>query len=144
MGFLKFCVIILDLSLFSQNAADSEIKKVTLNASLEVTTVTKVHATDRDEKVTTDRGNGEETGAITAWRHHKEYDIKHNIDGLVLLACIVGFILSLVLVRYVCCAVQKCEERDMRSLEANDRQQSEVEQMQTEVTLQGIKYKSMV
>lgn len=144
MRFLKFWVIILDLSLLSQNAADSEIKKVTLNASLEVTRITKVHATDRDEKVTTDRGNGKEIGVIPAWRHYKEYDIKHNIDGLVLLACIVGFILSLVLVRYVCCAVEKCEERDMRLLDAKDRQQSEVEQIQKEFTLQGIKYKSMV
>ena len=144
MRFSKFCVIILDLWLLSQNAADSEIKKVTVNATLDVTTIAKVHATKRDEKVTTDQGDGKEIGAITTWRHYREYDIKHNIDGLVLLACIMGFILSLVLIRYVCCAVEKCEERAMRSLDTKDRQQSELEQMQKEITLQAIKYKSLV
>lgn len=72
--------------------------------------------------------------------NRKENQVDPNLDGLILLACIVGLVLFIVVLRYMCCTIEQCEEKSKRSLAARDK----VEHTEKEIILHGMKYKSLV
>lgn len=77
----------------------------------------------------------------TTWKeNHKKNQVDPNVDGLILLACIVGLVLFIVVLRYMCCTIEQCEEKSKRSLAAKDK----VEHTEKEIILHGMKYKSLV
>ena len=72
--------------------------------------------------------------------NHKKNQVDPNVDGLILLACIVGLVLFIVVLRYMCCTIEQCEEKSKRSFERS----LAVEHTEKEIILHGMKYKSLV
>ena len=81
----------------------------------------------------------------TAWKeNHKKNQVDPNVDGLILLACIVGLVLFIVVLRYMCCTIEQCEEKSKRSVERSLAAKDKVEHTEKEIILHGMKYKSLV
>lgn len=82
----------------------------------------------------------------TAWKeNHKKNQVDPNVDGLILLACIVGLVLFIVVLRYMCCTIEQCEEKSKRSVERSLAAKADkVEHTEKEIILHGMKYKSLV
>ena len=80
------------------------------------------------------------TGTTIRNDNSKKEQVDPNMDGLILLACMIGLVLCIVLLRYVCCTIEQCEEKNRKSLAAKDK----VEHTKKEIVLQGMKYKSLV
>lgn len=78
----------------------------------------------------------------TAWKENRKKNlVDPNMDGLILLACIVGLVLFIVILRYMCCTIEQCEEKSKKStLGAREK----VENTDKEIILHGMKYKSLV
>lgn len=78
----------------------------------------------------------------TAWEENRKKNlVDPNMDGLILLACIVGLVLFIVILRYMCCTIEQCEEKSKKStLGAREK----VENTDKEIILHGMKYKSLV
>ena len=146
MASFKLFTIILSI-LISLNAADHDSS----SEEVEDVAVKVTQASDimkKGEKINKkhELKKMNEKGANTekAWEdNRRESTHDHNLDGLILLACIVGLILFIVILRYVCCTIEQCEEKSKRSLATRD-MQYKVEQTQREILLQGVKYKSLV
>lgn len=125
------------------------LKFLILSLSLLTTLNTANHeSTDTDEdvaitaEVELTEGN-KEAAHETAEEDNSKYRVDSNLDGLVLLACIVGLVLFIIVFRYVCCAVDQCEEQANGSLSSRDKQQRVV-QTEKEIILQGMRYKALV
>ena len=80
-----------------------------------------------------------------AWKENpKKNPVDPNVDGLILLACIVGLVLFIVVLRYMCCTIEQCEEKSKRSFERSLAAKDKVEHTGKEIILHGMKYKSLV
>ena len=126
------------------------LKFLIVSLSLLITLNTANHEstdTDEDVAITAEdeltEGN-KEAAHETAEEDNSKYRVDSNLDGLVLLACIVGLVLFIIVFRYVCCAVDQCEEQANGSLSSRDKQRSRVVQTEKEIILQGMKYKALV
>ena len=96
-----------------------------------------------DKQHESEQTNEEAAGAETAWEGSRKKPVDPNLDGIILLACIVGLILFIVILRYVCCTIEQCEEKTKRSL-ANKNTQQKVVETEKEIIMQGVKYTSLV
>lgn len=66
--------------------------------------------------------------------------VNPNIDGLILLACLVALIAFIVFLRFVCCSIEQCEEKSKKSSATKEK----VEHTEKEIILRGMKYKALV
>ena len=134
MALLRLCITILSLLVASNTTETSKIEET--------------GETNPKEQATFNKGSEEALETDRASTGLRGYNVDHNLDGLILLACIVGLILLIVIIRCVCCRVEQCEERTKRTMDTKDKKQCEIEQMQKEVRMQGVKtpgkYKSLV
>lgn len=94
------------------------------------------------EESTEATGKQETAEEETAWKEiRRKNQVDPNVDGLILLACIVGLVVFIVVLRYMCCTIEQCEEKSKRSVE---RSLDKVEHTGKEIILHGMKYKSLV
>lgn len=145
MASLKLSTIILSILIFF-NAADHDSRSEEVeDVAVKVTEASDILETGEKINKKHESKKMSEKGANTekAWEGNRRESIDHNLDGLILLACIVGLILFIILLRYVCCTIEQCEEKSKRSPATTDTQYK-VEQTQREHVLQGVKYKSLV
>ena len=144
MAFLKFSVIILSI-LISLNSAYHESTDKGEDIAADVEEAGDIIKTSKkNDKLHESEKNNEESAEVeTAWEGSRKKPIDPNLDGIILLACIVGLILFIVILRYVCCTIEQCEEKAKRSL-ANKNTQQKVVETEKEIIMQGVKYKSLV
>ena len=109
----------------------------------------KVELPEGNEDGTKAKGKNrepQETAEEEATRkeNHKKNQVDPNVDGLILLACIVGLVLFIVVLRYMCCTIEQCEEKAKRSAERSLAAKDKVDHTEKEIILHGMKYKSLV
>ncbi|KAJ7378026.1 hypothetical protein OS493_025343 [Desmophyllum pertusum] len=126
----------------SDENADNDKKDVAVKAEVELSE-DKKGSTEATQK---NRESVQETAEEeTAWEEDpKKKQVDPNLDGLILLGCIVGLVLFIVILRYVCCTIEQCEEtlKAKRSLATKDT--CKVEHTEREIIMLGMKYKSLV
>lgn len=111
------------------------------NQDIDVAVEIEVEPSEESTESTGKNTDEETAEGESAWEeNYKRYHVDPNMDGLILLACIVGLVLSIVVLRYMCCTIKQCEERSNKSPGAAER----VEHTEKEVILHGVKYKSLV
>lgn len=128
----------------SDENADNDKKDVAVKAEVELSEESedKKGSTEATEK---NRDSQETAEVETAWEEDpKTKQVDPNLDGLILLGCIVGLVLFIVILRYVCCTIEQCEEtlKAKRSLATKDT--CKVEHTEREIIMLGMKYKSLV
>lgn len=121
------------------NAASDE--NTDKNQDIDVAVEVEVEPSEESAESTGKNTDEETAEKESAWEeNYKKYHVDPNMDGLILLACIVGLVLSIVVLRYMCCTIEQCEERSNKSPGATER----VEHTEKEVILYGVKYTSLV
>lgn len=117
--------------------SDSNQEDVSVKAEVELS-----EGNEESTEATGKNREPQETAEVETAReeNRKENQVDPNLDGLILLACIVGLVLFIVVLRYMCCTIEQCEEKSKRSLAARDK----VEHTEKEIILHGMKYKSLV
>lgn len=148
MATLKFSVLILS-ALITLNAAGHESsgkdEDVAVHVENNLTEAKSTKTTENNRGRDNSVRNDEKAEAKTSWEDgDSDNRIDPNLDGLILLACIVGLVLFIVVLRYVCCTIEQCEEQAKKSLANRADPQYKVERTEKEIILHGMKYKSLV
>lgn len=117
--------------------ADSDREDVPVKAEVEL---------PKGAEETTEATGKQETAKEETARKEirRKNQVDPNVDGLVLLACIVGLVVFIVVLRYMCCTIEQCEEKSKRSVERSLAARDKVENTGKEIILHGMKYKSLV
>lgn len=130
--------VISALNAASDENTDKDQEEVAVKAEDELPTEVEGSAEATEKPNREEQGIAE--GETAREENYKKNQVDPNMDGLILLACIVGLVVFIVILRYMCCTIEQCEEKSKRSLGAREK----VEHTEKEIILHGTKYKSLV
>lgn len=141
LGAMLLALIAFIGSTSADGESDSHQEDVPVKAEVELPEGDE-DSTKATEKNREPRETAEEQTARK--ENHRKNQVDPNVDGLILLACIVGLVLFIVVLRYMCCTIEQCEEKSKRSFERSLAAKDKVEHTEKEIILHGMKYKSLV